>query len=203
MQIENHKEEVPFGYYEEKFKDLDPKAVAERLPSVKWDGKEFYVNLLGRDFAIAHPVYAIRALDEKPVPPLPTQTFLLRYLLESKDVAWGGTWKTFREMPWGEMYIKPYTGRVLTRAAFTFGTRVDAFKAAAEKMGAAPLPHGDAGYQFDLIGGYQMQIMVWEGDEEFPPNAQVIYSDNFETGFAAEDRVVAGDILISTIKANM
>ena len=203
MQIENHKEEVPFGYYEEKFKDLDPKAVAERLPSVKWDGKEFYVNLLGRDFAIAHPVYAIRALDEQPLPPLPTQTFLLRYLLESKDVAWGGTWKTFREMPWGEMYIKPYTGRVLTRAAFTFGTRVDAFKAAAEKMGAAPLPHGDAGYQFDLIGGYQMQIMVWEGDEEFPPNAQVIYSDNFETGFAAEDRVVAGDILISTIKANM
>ena len=203
MQIENHKEEVPFGFYEEKFKDLDPADVAARLSGVKWDGKEFYVNLLGRDFGISHPVYAIRALDEKPVPPLPTQTFLLRYLLESKDVAWGGTWKTFREMPWGEMYIKPYTGRVLTRAAFTFGTRVAAFKAAAEKMGAVALPHGDAGYQFNLIDGYQMQIMVWEGNEEFPPNAQVIYSDNFETGFAAEDRVVAGDILISTIKANM
>ena len=203
MQIENHKEEVPFGYYEEKFKDLDPAEAAARLGSVKWDGKEFYVNLLGRDFAIAHPDYAIRALDEKPLPPLPVQTFLLRYLLESKDVAWNGTWKTFREMPWGEMYIKPYTGRVLTRAAFTFGTRVAAFKAAAEKMGAMALPHGDAGYQFTLIGGYQMQIMVWEGDEEFPPNAQVIYSDNFETGFAAEDRVVAGDILISTIRANM
>ena len=70
MQIENHKEEVPFGYYEEKFKDLDPKAVAERLSSVKWDGEEFYVNLLGRDFAISHPTYAIRALDEKPLPPL-------------------------------------------------------------------------------------------------------------------------------------
>ena len=203
MQIENHKEEVPFGFYEEKFKGLDPVEAVGRLNSVKWDGKEFYVNLLGRDFAIAHPDYAIRAMDEKPLPPLPVQTFLLRYLLESKDVAWGGTWKTFREMPWGEMYITPYTGRVLTRAAFTFGTRVAAFKEAAEKMGATALPHGDAGYQFNLIGGYQMQIMVWEGDEEFPPNAQVIYSDNFETGFAAEDRVVAGDILISTIKANM
>ncbi len=203
MQVENHKEEVPFGYYEEKFQALEPEAVTVRLSGVKWDGKEFYVNLLGREFAISHPVYAIRALDEQPVPPLPTQTFLLRYLLESKDVAWGGTWKTFREMPWGEMYIKPYTGRVLTRAAFTFGTRVAAFKAAAEKMGAIALPHGDAGYQFALVDGYQMQIMVWEGDEEFPPNAQVIYSDNFETGFAAEDRVVAGDILISTIKANM
>ena len=190
MQIENHKEEVPFAHYEEKFRALEPASVQERLKAVKWDGKEFAVTLLGRDFAISHPDYAIRALDEGKLPPLPVQTFLLRYLLESRDVFWGGQWKTFREMPWGEMYIKPYTGRVLTRAAFTFGTRVASFKAAAEKMGAEMVKHGDAGYRFNLIGGYQMQILVWEGDEEFPPNAQILYSDNFADGFAAEDTKV-------------
>ena len=202
MQIENHKEEVPFSYYENLFRGLDPQEAVART-QVKWDGKEFYVNLIGRDYAISHPDYAIRPLDGGKEPPLPVQTFLLRYLLESKATPWQGTWKTFREMPWGEMYIKPYTGRVLTRAAFTFGTRVAAFRAACEKMGAMALPHGDAGYQFPLVGDFQMQILVWEGDEEFPPNAQVIYSDNFSDGFAAEDRVVAGDILISAIKANM
>lgn len=203
MQIENHKEEVPFAHYEELFRACDPQAVMARQPSANWDGKEFTLTLLGRKFAIAHPDYAIRALDGGSLPNLPTQTFLLRYLLEGKEAAWGGQWKTFREMPWGEMYIKPYTGRVLTRAAFTFGTRAAAFKAACEKMGALPLPHGDAGYQFDLIGNYQMRILVWEGDDEFPPNAQVLYSDNFAEGFAAEDRVVAGDILIGIIKGNM
>jgi hypothetical protein len=63
--------------------------------------------------------------------------------------------------------------------------------------------YGDAGFEFELVGGYKMRILVWEGDEEFPPNAQVLYSDNFASGFAAEDRVVAGDILISAIRANM
>jgi len=203
MQIENHKEEVPFAHYEEKFRDLDPASVAERLKSVQWDGNEFAVTLLGRTYAVSHPDYSIRALDGGKLPPLPVQTFLLRYLLESRDVSWAGQWKTFREMPWGEMYIKPYTGRVLTRAAYTFSFRLDAFRAAAEKLGAEPVKHGDAGYRFDLIGGYQMQILVWQGDDEFPPNAQILYSDNFAEGFAAEDRVVAGDILISTIKANM
>ena len=203
MEIENHKEEVPFAFYEEKFRSLNPEDAVGRLSDIRWDGKEFIVRLLGRDFAIFHPDYAIRALDSGAVPPLPAQTFLLRYLLESRDIRWGGEWKTFREMPWGEMYIKPYTGRVLTRAAFTFGTRVAAFRTAAEKMGGLPLPNGDAGYQFDLIGGYRMRILVWEGDDEFPPNAQVLYSDNFAEGFAAEDRVVAGDILISTIKGYM
>ena len=202
MEIENHKEEVPFAHYEVLFRALNPQEVLSRLPDTQWDGAEFTLRLLGREFAIAHPGYAIRALDGGAVPPLPTQTFLLRYLLEGKNIKWNGQWKTFREMPWGEMYIQPYTGRVLTRAAFTFGTRVAAFCKASEKMGAVKLPHGDTGYQFELVPGYRMQILVWEGDEEFPPNAQVLYSDNFETGFAPEDRVVAGDILISTIKAN-
>ena len=114
MQIENHKEEVPFAHYEEKFRSLDPQEASART-GAKWDGNEFYVNLLGREYAISHPQYALRALDGGKLPPLPTQTFLLRYLLESKAVAWAGEWKTFREMPWGEMYIQPYTGRVLTR----------------------------------------------------------------------------------------
>ncbi len=203
MQIENNKEEVPFSYYEGLFQNLNPEDAANRLPDVKWDGKEFYVNLLGREFTISHPEYAIRATDDGAVPPLPTQTFLLRYLLEGKKVMSTGNWLTFREMPWGELYIKPYTGRVLTRAAFTFGTRVDAFKKAAEAMGGQPVKHGDAGFEFTLVGDYKMQILVWAGDEEFPPNAQILYSDNFADGFAAEDRVVAGDILISTIKSYM
>ena len=92
---------------------------------------------------------------------------------------------------------------MLTRAAFTFGTRLAAFRSACEKMGAVAVNHGDAGFEFSFLDDYRIQILVWEGDEEFPPNAQVLYSDNFAQGFAAEDRVVAGDILISTIKAYM
>ena len=203
MIVENHKEEVPFSHYEGLFRKLNPADAVSRLSDMKFENGEFFVTLLGRTYAIAHPDYAIRALDGGALPPLPVQTFLLRYLLESKTVAWNGQWKTFREMPWGEMYIKPYTGRVLTRAAFTFGTRIAKFREACEKLGATPVKHGDAGFLLELIGGYRMQILVWEGDDEFPPNAQVLYSENFAEGFAAEDRVVAGDILISTIKSFM
>ena len=198
MQIENNKEQVPFEYYEGLFKNIDPTEVTARLQDVAWDGKAFTVKLLNTAYTISWPEYSIA-----PTTVLPVQTFLLRYLLEAKTVAWGGAWKTFREMPWGELYIKPYTGRVLTRAAFTFGTRVAAFCKGAEALGGIAVANGDAGYEFTLIGDYRMRILVWEGDDEFPPNAQVLYSDNFAEGFAAEDRVVAGDILITTIKANM
>ena len=198
MHIENHKEEVPFSHYEAQFKSVDPAEVVQRLPFVSWDGAAFTMELLGRVYTITWPEYSI-----SPVPALPTQTFLLRRLIEGQTRAWLGTWKTFREMPWGEMYNTPYTGRVLKRAAFGFGFKVAKFAAACEKLGAKKLTHGDAGYEFDFFGPFKMQILLWEGDDEFPPNAQVLYTENFAEAFAAEDRVVAGDILISHIKGAM
>ena len=198
MQIENHKDEVPFSFYEEKFKSIDPADVVNRLPFVTFADGAFHLALLGTEYTITWPEYTIA-----PVPALPVQTFLLRRLLEGTSKTWLGTWKTFREMPWGEMYNTPYTGRVLTRAAFTFGFKMAKFASACEKLGGRKLPHGDAGYEFDVLGPFKMQILMWAPDEEFPPSAQVIYSENFADCFAAEDRVVAGDILITTIKAAM
>lgn len=200
MEIQNNKEEVPFSYYAERYNNVDKEEIASRL-GIPAENGVFSVTLMGKTYTVTETAEITDGQGNAPA--LPVQTFLLRYLLEGKNIPALGNWKTFREMPWGELYIKPYTGRVLTRAAFTFGTRVEAFRKAAEKMGAAPVNHGDAGFEFSLVGDYRIRLLVWTGDEEFPPSAQVLYSDNFEEGFAPEDRVVAGDILITAIKANM
>lgn len=199
MQIENHKEEVPFAYYCEKFAAMDAKEAAERTGAVYQDGA-FTVTLLGTAYRISHPTYALRA--DAPVA-LPKQTFLLRWLLEGRRTPSSNDFLTFREMPWGELYIRPFTGRVLQRAAFSLGTRLDAFRAACEKLHALPLRHGDAGYEFTLLDNYRLRLLLWEADEEFSPSAQLLYSANFADGFAAEDRVVAGDLLLNEIRANM
>lgn len=195
MQIENHKEEVPFAHYQEKFAQADAAEITARTGIELVDGA-FTVCLLGGNYRISHPVY----MPDEALP-LPLQTFLLRYLLESKPSPATNDFLTFREMPWGELYIQPFTGRVLTRAAFTFGTRIEKFRAAAEKLGGLPLKHGDAGFEFTFLDNYRLRLIVWEGDDEFPPNAQLLYTANFTDGFAAEDRVVAGVLLIGALKA--
>ena len=72
--------------------------------------------------------------------------FLMRWLLEESrppDHAISGL---PRDAVGRALYIQPFTGRVLLqRAAFSFGTRLEAFRAACTAMGGLPLQVGDAG----------------------------------------------------------
>ena len=202
--IENNKEEVPFRHYCELFRGLDPAEASARC-GVPFENGEFRVRLLDTEYLIAWPEFAIRTESGSGLAlgKLPFQTFLMRWLLESKAAEAAEPSLTFREMPWGEVYIGPFTGRCLTRAAFTFGTRIAAFRKGAEALGGKTCTHGDASYRFSLLQGYDMEMIVWEGDEEFPPSTQILYSGSFVDGFSAEDRVVAGDILITAIRSKM
>lgn len=202
--IDNNLEEVPFQHYCELYSAMDPKEAAERC-GVLFENGVFHVNMLDTEYLLSWPEYAISAVGGTGVAmkALPMQTFLLRFLLESRKAEPFLGYKTFPELPWGNIYIKPFTGRCITRAAYAFGTRIAAFRSGAERLGGVADTHGDASYFFELLPGYKMELIVWEGDDEFPPNSQILYSENFGSAFSAEDRVKAGDILITAVKAAM
>ena len=68
-------------------------------------------------------------------------------------------------------------------------------------MPAKELKAADLGYEVTLMPGLTMQFLLWVGDEEFPPNSQSLFSDNFRYAFTAEDMANIGDIVISRMKA--
>lgn len=208
MEIENHKEEVPFEHYLEKYQSLDPVEAAQRL-NIMYDEKnqKFSFRFLGHAYEAVYPEFQIIALDEEEkdgvlMTSIPAKTFILRYLLEGQYVQSSGKFMTFREVPtYGELYIQPFTGRCIKRLTYGFGFKLKDFAEGMEKIpGAEKISMGDVAYEFELINGYRMRFIFWAGDEEFPPSAQILYSDNFQFGFHAEDMVVAGDLSITALK---
>lgn len=204
--IENNKEMVPFEYYLEKYRALDTAETSGRT-GVRFDLEKncFCMRLLYQDYRLYWPEFRIESDCESALAlkSIPAQIYLIRFLLEGCASTGSGNFLTYREMPWGDVYLTPFTGRCLTRAAFTFGTRLNAFKAAAETLGLLPVKYGDAAYQIEVMPGYEIRLIVWEGDDEFPPNSQILFSDNFPQAFSAEDRTVTGDLVITELKRNM
>lgn len=201
MQFINQKEEAPFAFYRERFIASDPAEITARL-GVPFENGAFTVTLLGTTYRISHPDCVFTADRENAlgVTSLTVQVLLLRLLLLGKPAPETDDFKSFCELPWGEVYQKPFSGRILNRAAFTFGTRLDDFRRAAEKLGGKPISQGDAAYEFSFTENYRLRLILWEADDEFPPSAQVLYSANFPLGFSADDRVIAAETLLNSLK---
>ena len=131
----------------------------------------------------------------------PERILLLRYLLDGRCAMPTGQYLTYREFPWGEVYLQQFTGRCVKRFAFSYGGKPELLRAVMEKMPAAALDRSDVGYQVELMPGLTVQFLLWLGDEEFPPSGQILFSDNFRFAFTAEDMANIGDIILNRMKA--
>ena len=204
MEVENHKEEVPFGIYCNQWQLIDPQEASMRTGTA-FDAEtgEFRICFYGDTYYLSWPTFSIRGQGGFALDYLPAQILLMRFIMNGKPTASTGKFLTYSEMPSGRLYLTPFTGRCLTRAAFTFGTRLPSFETAMQTNYTRKLAHGDASYQVMVMEKFAIQIIIWAGDEEFPPNSQMLFSDNFPSSFSPEDIAVVCDILISQIKGKM
>lgn len=206
MEVTNNKELVPLEHYLEEYRKADPAEISSRTGFV-YDAERqvFQVTFLGRDYEVAYPEFGVKCLDERyAYSPLletnPAKILVVRFLLEGAAAVSTGKFLTYREVPWGEVYYRQFNGRCMMRLAFSYGNKLTLFQKACEVLGAEKVKAGDMAYQFDIFPGYQVQFLLWEGDEEFPPSSQILFSDNFTAAFHAEDLVVVCDVIIGTLK---
>lgn len=201
------KERMPWEHYMEQYQKAEPLEIAKRL-GIPYDEEQrlFTLKFLGTVYQISFPDFQVTHLaDDMGFYPLEEMIYAkiltIRFLLSGAESAGSGKFKTYREMPWGEVYLRQFDGRCIKRLAFSYGNRLEAFQAIMEHIHAVPVKHGDTAYEVEIYPGYQVQMILWEGDEEFPPSSQILFSDNFPVSFQAEDMAVMGDVIIGSLKA--
>ena len=208
-EINNNKELIPFEHYLEEYRKADPKEMAARTHAVYREADStFEIRFLNRDYEITWPDYEIRCTDgkEQYSPLLGTnqaKILVIRFLLEGNIIESTGTFLTYRDVPWGEVYYRQFNGRCMQRMAFGYGTtdaKMQAFREQMEKLGAVSVGCADAAYEYEIFDGYRVRFLIWQGDEEFPPSTQILFSDNFAAAFHAEDLVVVCEVVINALK---
>ena len=195
----NNKEELPLEFYLAKFKEGNPADIAARcaLPYDEANGV-LTMDLLGDVFSVSHPDFTI--VGPRPLTN-PERILFLRYLVDGSYALPSGQYLTYREFPWGEVYLQQFTGRCIKRFAFSYGFKPDLLRQVMAKLPAKPIQRGDVGYELTLMKDLTMRFLLWLGDDEFPPNAQILFSDNFRYAFTAEDMANIGDIVIGRMKS--
>lgn len=202
------KERIPYEHYMELFSKADPKEITQRT-GVLFDEEtsSFRLKFLGVEYDIQFPNYTVTHVEESKIGYYPLESavnariLVLRYLVEGVKAPATGKFLTYRETPWGTVYLRQFQGRCIMRLAFGFGNKQEAFQKAMEKIEAKKLSYGDISYEFQVLDGFYLRMILWAGDDEFPPSAQILFSDNFPISFQAEDMAVVGDVTINMLKA--
>ena len=195
----NNKEELPLEFYMERFKTADPLEIAARcaLPYNE-ESHTFAFPLLGDTYMISHPGFEITG---ERTPTNAERILFLRHMLDGSNAVSGGQFLTYREFPWGEVYNTQFTGRCIVRYAMSYGFKSHLLPPIMEKLPARAIDASDVGYEITLMPGLTIRFLLWLGDEEFPPNAQILFSDNFRYAFSTEDMANIGDIILGRMKA--
>lgn len=201
------KERMPWEHYKEQYSASDPGQIAQKLGiPFDEDTKMFTLAFLGTEYQISWPDFEVSHVpDDKGFYPLEEMIYAkiltIRFLINGVRSESSGKFKTYREMPWGEVYLRQFDGRCIKRLAFSYGNKLDVFRTVMKHIKAVPVPYGDVAYEVEIFPQYKIRMILWEGDDEFPPSSQILFSDNFPVSFQAEDMAVMGDVIIGSLKA--
>jgi len=197
--------DISYDYHLEKYREIDPHEAAIRS-GVDYDAKHsrFTLKTLGHTLYAEWPEFKLIPEDPETCPEtlckFQMQVLAMRVLYLGVSVPSTGSYKAYRELPWGELYDTNFNGRCIKRFAYGFGFKPDSFKKAAEKLSGTEFDLGDVSYEFLFLGDIACRFTLWKPDDEFPPSAQILFSDNAPLMYNAEDLAAVGDVIISALK---
>ncbi|KNZ42376.1 DUF3786 domain-containing protein [Acetobacterium bakii] len=198
---EKRKDKIPYDHYKALLKDNDPQVVSKKTTCpYNQETHAFTVTVMGSPYMVTYPQGDVTDSAGEDFDNYKLKTMILRYLINAKGAAATGENISYRDVSGGNAYFACFEGRCLKRFAFTFNYNVDGLKKAMGILDAEPQTIGDMSWRFEVINNMFMTVILWVGDDEFPPEAQILFDANFPTAFSAEDMAVMGDIFIPALK---
>lgn len=201
MEKIDNKFSVPFEHYKSIYRELDPQHVSARCgASFAAEKGEFLLNYLSREVVVGFPEFALRRRDSGENLSDASNILLIRFLIEGAACKSTGKFLSYAEVPWGEVYLANFKGRCIERLAFSYGNKLEEFAAACTALGGTAVEAGDVAFDIEFLENYIVRLIIWTGDDEFPPSSQILFSDNFPLSFTAEDLAGVGDVVIGALK---
>ncbi len=168
----------------------NPKHVADKSRS------EFFVNegqgglivpYFGQPRRVVWPEITVTPVDGSGELPLTEQILILHYLERATGEPVSGVNINFRSVPEGSFYWSAFVSRAKKPLLEMFGRNPDFYLEVATFMGGVPVSMGDVAVQFQAFPLVPITHVLWRGDEEFDPDASILFDETISEHLSTED----------------
>jgi hypothetical protein len=183
------------GLVREDLSGKDPDRIAEfsgvNLLQDSHGNRFFSLDFLNQGITVSWPDLVVSNKQAEGDVPIQQQVLLLHYLLgavSARGPRLTGEWIAFQDIPDGRFYLDAFLKRAKVPLVSNFGDKPEKLVDLAVKAyGASPFDQGDFSVLVKALPLIHVALILWKGDEEFPPEGNVLFDQNISRILSAED----------------
>jgi len=183
----------------EEFKGKNPTELTWKTGS-EFRDDSFHLTFLGREVKVSYTEGLVQDEGTGQELSLIERILVLHYFNHAGGSPLRHESISFKELPGGSIYIEPFTNRCIRPLINIFGNNLALFREAAEKCGGIKAKFGDISYCFYPFPRIPVTLVLWEGDEEFPANANIIFDASAGDYLHTEDYAFLCGMLVGILK---
>jgi Domain of unknown function (DUF3786) len=170
---------------------LNPKRLENRTRCEYFyrDGREgLLVPYFGQNRRVSWPELTVTPAEGEAPIPLTEQILILHYVKGATGEPLSGHSIDFREVPdGGGFYWSAFVSRAKKPLLETFGQDLELYLKVAQMLGGEPQNLGDTAARFPAFPLVPVTHVLWRGDEEFPPEANILFDLTIPQHLSTED----------------
>lgn len=186
--------------WQERFLTLDQDVLLKKLPELTAEGDYLTLSYFHQKHGIHRQTGQIISFEHDEPLSIYNQLNIYTLLWYCKDTAsFQNVWLPFKSLKDASPFGPAFQKTVLDVYAATFSGYIPELTAAFEKLGGRKLPNSDAGYEIDAFRCIPMRFLFWDGDDEFPAQANILFDRSATDFIHVESLVTIADEAIALI----
>jgi NADH-quinone oxidoreductase subunit E len=149
--------------------------------------KTISLKYLNQSHSISLPDGEISLPDSEEPVPIREKILILHYLTSAKGTPSSNQMITYKELPGGANYFTSFSQRVIKPLLDHFGWEPYRLIEVAQKLGGVSTQYGDVAVTFKALPRVPVTLVLWRGDEEFPPRGSIVFDRAITDYLATED----------------
>lgn len=173
--------------WRKRFLAMDKGALLKKLPFLRLEGGKIILDYFGERCGLRLLDGTIQCRE-----PLSLNDELNIYTMlwyAKEGAALTGEWVSFSQLKDASPFDAAFRKGNLAPIAATFTGHMEDLEQALIAYGGKKLPHGDVGYEIQPFCCIPMRVLFWEGDDEFPAQANLLF-DRSATDFIHVESIV-------------
>ena len=152
--------------------------------------KVITIEYLNQSYQITLPDVEISSMDSEEPVPIRDKVLILHYLTSAKGSPVTNKLITYRELPEGSSYSPTFSKRTIKPLIQHFGPEPQRLVDVAKKLGGHQADYGDAAVTINALSKVPITLVLWRGDTEFAPEANIMFDATISDYLSTEDIIV-------------